>query len=191
MPKQTWKGSALLSPVPPVMVTCGTFEKANIITVAWSGIINTQPPMLYISVRPQRYSYGIIKESGEFVVNLTTSPLVRAVDYCGTFTGAKVDKFEKCRLTKESSENVACPRIAQSPLSMECKVREVVKLGTHDMFIASIVSVSVDTGLLSADGKLKLDRAGLLAYAHGDYYELGKKLGAIGFSATKKGAAKK
>ncbi len=180
------KGGALLSPVPPVMVSCGTMEKPNIITVAWCGTLATHPPVTYISVRPTRYSYGLIKDSGEFVINLTTESLVRHADFCGIYTGAKVDKFKKCGLTPESSENVSCPSIAESPLRIECRVRDVVPLGSHDMFVADIVSVSVDESIIDESGKICLDRAHLAAFAHGEYYALGKKLGDFGFSVKKK-----
>lgn len=186
MSKVKWKGGALIAPLPPVMVTSGDMEKPNIMTVAWTGIINTIPPKTYISVRPSRHSYNIIKESGEFVINLTPAHLVKAADYCGIYTGAKVDKFAKCNLTKEDATEVACPLIGESPLSLECKVTEIIPLGTHDMFLADIVAVDVEDSLLDKEGKLHLDRAGLAAYAHGEYFELGKKIGKFGFSATKK-----
>ena len=186
MAKIKWKGGALIAPLPPVMVSCGDMEKSNIITVAWTGIINTIPPKTYISVRPSRHSYNIIKESGEFVLNLTPSKLIRSADYCGIYTGAKVDKFAKCGLTKEKSSEVSCPLIAECPLSLECKVTEVVELGTHDMFMADIVAVNVDDTLIDKNGKLDLGRAGLAAFAHGEYFELGKKIGYFGFSAAKK-----
>ena len=187
MSKIKWKGGALTAPVPPCMVTCGEGERANIITVAWTGIINTVPPKTYISVRPTRHSYGLIKESGEFCVNLTSASLVRAADYCGIYTGAKVDKFAKCGLTKEEATEVECPMIAESPLTLECKVTDIVALGSHDMFMADIVAVNVDESLLDSKGKLHLERAGLTAYAHGEYFELGRKIGYFGFSADKKG----
>ena len=186
MSKIHWKGSTLLAPLPPMMVSCGSMEKPNIITVAWTGILNTIPPKTYISVRPQRHSYGLIKESGEFTINLTPTRLIRAADYCGMYTGAKVDKFTKCNLTAEAGVNVACPSIAECPVSLECRVTDVVPLGTHDMFIADIVTVSVDESLLDEKGKLCLERAKLVAFAHGEYYEVGKSIGKFGFSAVKK-----
>ena len=169
------------------MVSCGTMESSNIITVAWTGIVNTVPPKTYISVRPSRHSYKLIKESGEFVVNLTSAALIKKADYCGIFTGAKVDKFKKCGLTKEEASEVSCPIIAESPLSLECRVTDVIELGTHHMFLADIVAVDVDDSLLDSKGKLCLEKAGLAAYAHGEYFELGKKIGYFGFSADKKG----
>ena len=186
MSKISWKGGALTAPVPPSMVTCGAGEQANIITIAWTGIINTVPPKTYISVRPSRHSYGLIKESGEFVVNLTPARLIRAADYCGVYTGKKVNKFEKCGLHPEPASVVGCPLLAESPLSLECRVTEILPLGSHDMFLADIVAVDVDESLLDTDGKLHLERAGLAAFAHGEYFELGKKIGTFGFSVRKK-----
>lgn len=186
MSKQKWKGGALLAPVPPAMVSCGTLEAPNVLTVAWTGIINTQPPKTYISVRPSRYSYNLIKESGEFVINLTTRELVRAADYCGVHSGAHKDKFKVCSLTAEPSHEVGAPSIAESPVSLECKVFDVIELGTHHMFLADIVSVGVDEKCIDEAGKLRLDKCALAAYAHGDYFELGKKIGSFGFSVKKK-----
>lgn len=186
MSKQKWKGGALLAPVPPAMVSCGTLEAPNVLTVAWTGIINTQPPKTYISVRPSRYSYNLIKESGEFVINLTTRELVRAADYCGVHSGAHKDKFKVCSLTAEPSTELSAPSIAESPVSLECKVFDVIELGTHHMFLADIVSVGVDEKCIDEAGKLRLDKCALAAYAHGDYFELGKKIGSFGFSVKKK-----
>ena len=186
MSKIKWKGGALIAPLPPVMISCGDMEKSNIMTVAWTGIVNTIPPKTYISVRPSRYSYNIIKESGEFVINLTPAKIIKAADYCGIYTGAKVDKFAKSNLTKEEANEVKCPLIGESPLSLECKVTEIVPIGTHDMFLADIVAVDVDESLLDKDGRLDLARAGLAAFAHGEYFELGKKIGKFGFSTNKK-----
>ncbi len=190
MAKCKWKGGALIAPVPPAMISCmGADGKPNIITVAWTGILSTHPPKTYISVRPARHSYPIIKESGEFVINLTTKDLVRAADFCGMKTGKKVDKFKECRLTPvfdPQFEEFSCPAIAESPMSLYCKVTDIVPLGSHDMFIADIVSISVDETLLDTNGKLCLDKAGLAAFAHGEYFELGKKIGNFGFSVAKK-----
>ena len=186
MAKINWKGGALLAPVPPVMVSCGDMENSNIITVGWTGIINTIPPKTYISVRKSRHSYELIKNSGEFVINLTPTNLVREADYCGIYTGKKVDKFEKCKLTKGAAQNVSCPIIEESPLSIECRVFDIIELGTHDMFLADIVGVDVSEDIIGNDGKLRLDKANLTAYAHGEYFELGKKIGSFGFSAAKK-----
>ena len=186
MAKIKWRGGALVAPLPPVMVTVGDMENSNIITIGWTGITNTIPPKTYISVRPKRHSYNILKENGEFVINLTPSSLVKAADYCGIYTGAKVDKFKKCDLTKEEATEVKAPLIAECPLSLECRVTDVIPLGSHDMFLADIVAVNVDESLVDKEGKLHLDKAGLVAYAHGEYFELGKKIGSFGFSATKK-----
>ncbi len=184
--KVSWKGSTLLAPVPPVLVTCGSIEKPNVLTVAWTGIINSQPPMTYISVRPERYSYSIIRESGEFVINLATAKLVKTVDWCGVRSGKDYDKFKEMNLTPEAASVVSCPMITQSPVSLECKVREVVSLGTHDMFMADIVAVNIRDRYINGNGKLHLEECSLLAYIHGDYFELGKKLGSFGFSVRRK-----
>ncbi len=176
----------LLAPLPAVMVTCGTEEKPNILTVAWTGIINTKPPMTYISVRPSRHSYGIIKESGEFVINLTTSKLVRETDFCGMKSGRDMNKAEKCRLHFEKASAVAPPVIAESPVALECRVREIKPLGSHDMFIAKIVAVNADGRYIDSKGKINLQQAGLMAYSHGEYFSLGRKLGEFGFSAAKR-----
>lgn len=186
MAKVVWRGGALTAPVPPCMVSCGEGEKKNIITVAWTGIINTVPPKTYISVRPTRHSYELIKESGEFCVNLTPTSLVRAADFCGIYTGKKVNKFERCGLTASDASAVSCPIIGESPLTLECKVTDIIPLGSHHMFLADIVAVDVDEALLDKDGKLHLERADLAAFAHGEYFELGKKIGDFGFSARKK-----
>lgn len=186
MARVSWKGSTLLGPVPPVMVSCGDMESSNIITIAWTGILNTSPPKTYISVRPSRHSYSLIKERGEFVINLTPAALAKEADFCGIYTGKKVNKFEKCGFHKLAGEQVGCPIIAESPLSLECRVSDVIPLGTHDMFIADILAVSVDEALLDENGKLCLDRVPLAAFAHGEYFELGKRLGRFGFSVKKK-----
>ena len=191
MSKIKWKGGALLAPVPPTLVTCSDGEHDNVLTVAWTGIVNTQPPKTYISIRPSRYSYDIIKKSGVFAINLVTRSLVRSADTCGVYTGAKVDKFKKCGLTKEAASEIECPIIAESPLVLECRVTDIIPLGSHDMFLADIVAVDVDEALVDEKGKLRLDRADLVAYAHGDYYELGKRLGGFGFSVAKKKKARK
>ncbi|MEG1943245.1 MAG: flavin reductase family protein [Angelakisella sp.] len=186
MSKQVWKGSTLLGPIPPTLVTCGSMEKPNVFTVAWTGIINTIPPKTYISVRPERFSYAMIKASGEFVINLTTEELVRATDFCGCRSGRDTDKFMEMKLTPEPSSELACPTLAESPVSLECRVTDVLELGSHHMFLADIVAVAVDEKLLDASGKLRLDRCHLLAFAHGDYYTLGEKLGSFGYSVRKK-----
>jgi flavin reductase (DIM6/NTAB) family NADH-FMN oxidoreductase RutF len=170
------------------MISCGSEEdgSSNIITVAWTGILNTIPPKTYISVRPSRHSYKLIRERGEFAINLTTAELVKSADYCGIYTGAKVNKFEKCNLHKEEASEISCPLIAESPLSLECRVTDVIELGSHHMFLADIVAVDVDESLINSDGKLCLDRAHLAAFAHGEYFALGEKLGYFGYSVKKK-----
>lgn len=187
--KQKWKGGALLSPVPAVLVSCGNGENANLITIGWTGIVCTQPPKLYISVRPERHSYGIIKESGEFCVNLPTYGIVRAVDFCGVRSGKDTDKFKETELTKEDSYEVGCVSVAECPITLECKVSQIIPLGSHDMFIADIVAVAADERLIDKNGRLMLEKADLLAYAHGDYFTLGKKIGDFGFSVRKKKTA--
>ena len=186
MAKIQWRGGALLAPVPPAIVTCANGEERNLITIAWTGIVNTIPPKTYISVRPSRHSYHIIKESGVFAINLTTKDLVRAADWCGVHTGKKVDKFERCHLATEEASEIDCPILSDSPLTLECRVSQIIPLGSHDMFLADIVAVDVNEELIDRDGKLHLERANLAAYAHGDYYELGKKIGNFGFSVAKK-----
>lgn len=185
MSKVKFRGGTLLAPVPPVMVSCGTEEHANILTVAWTGIVNTIPPKTYISVRKKRFSHPIIKDSGEFVINLTPASLVRAADFCGMYTGAKVDKFAKCNLTKATAEEVAAPMIAECPISLCCRVTDVIEMGSHDMFLADIVAVYANEELLDENGKLHVERAALCAYAHGEYFALGERIGRFGFSATK------
>lgn len=186
MAKIKWRGGAMLSPVPPTMVTCSDGEQDNVFTVAWTGITNTIPPKTYISVRPSRHSYEIIKKSGEFAINLTTTELVRAADFCGVHTGAKIDKFERCHLEKEPAQEIRCPILTASPLVLECRVSNIIPLGSHDMFLADIVAIDVDETLVDGNGKLHLERASLVAYAHGDYFELGKRIGTFGYSVAKK-----
>lgn len=184
--KTEWKGSTLLAPVPPVLVSCGTLEQPNLLTVAWTGILNSQPPKTYISVRPERFSHSLIEESGEFVLNLPTVSLVRAVDWCGVKSGRDIDKFSAMHLTPQPVTGFACPMLAESPVSLACRVFDRIPLGSHDMFLADIVSVLVAPSLLDEAGKLHLERAGLCAYAHGAYYALGRQLGTFGYSVQKK-----
>jgi flavin reductase (DIM6/NTAB) family NADH-FMN oxidoreductase RutF len=186
MPKVKWKGSTLLAPVPPVLVTCGNDEKRNVMTVAWTGILSSQPPKTYISIRPDRYSYELISETREFVINLTTAALIRTADFCGVRSGRDINKFAVCNIATEPATTVACPMITESPLSIECKVTEIIKLGSHDMFIADIVAVNVNDNLIDREGKLHLEGCSLAAYAHGEYFALGKKIGSFGFSVKKK-----
>ena len=191
MSKVVWKPGTLLAPVPAVMVSCGTMEKSNIITIAWTGIVNSDPAMTYISVRPSRYSYDLIRESGEFVINLTNDKLIRATDLCGVKSGRDGDKFQLAKLTKEPASQLACPMIAESPISLECRVKQVLPLGSHDMFLAEIVAVNVDESLLDEKGKLHLSRAGLMSYSHGEYFGQGRRLGSFGCSVRKKTPPKK
>ena len=185
MSKVTWKSGTFLYPLPSVMVSCGTMEKSNIITVAWTGIINTNPAMVYISLRPTRHSYNIIKETGEFVINLTTQKLAYATDWCGVKTGAKVDKFKELKLTKEKAKFVKCPMIQESPVSVECKVKEVKELGSHHMFIAEVLAINADEQYIDEKGAFDISKCDLIAYSNGGYYSLGKKLGKFGFSVQK------
>ena len=184
--KRSMKGSAQLAPVPAVLVTCADGEKKDIVTVAWTGTVCTHPPMTYISLRPERFSYDIIKNSGEFVINLPTATLVKELDLCGMKSGRNLDKFSACRLTESPASQVKAPLLAESPLSLECRVTQVLELGTHHMFLAEIVAVDADEALFNTEGRLCLEKAGLLAYAHGAYYPLGKAVGLFGFSTKKK-----
>lgn len=186
MKKVTWKGGALLAPVPCVMVSCGSIERPNVMTAAWTGIINTQPPKTYVSIRKSRLSHEMISRSREFVINLTTADLTRAADFCGVRSGRDVDKFKTCSLTAEPSSVVSAPMISESPVSIECRVTDVIELGSHDMFVADIVAVNVDESLITPDNRLALEKAGLIAYSHGEYFALGKKLGSFGYSVKKK-----
>ena len=186
MAKLQWKPGTLLAPAPPALVSCGTMEEHNVLTAAWTGIVNSEPPMTYVSIRPQRHSHSIIKEKGEFVINLPTEAIVKATDLCGVKSGRDVDKFALAGLTAEPSNLVAAPGIAECPISLECKVREVTHLGSHDMFLADIVAVDVEPKYVDEKGALHMEKAGLLAYAHGAYFGLGKQLGTFGFSVRKK-----
>ncbi len=191
MGKITWKPGTFVYPIPAVMVSCGTMEKSNIITVAWTGIINTNPAMVYISVRPTRYSYNLIKDQGEFVINLTTKSLTRATDWCGVKSGANVDKFKEMKLHKEKASIVKCPMIQESPVSVECKVKEIKELGSHTMFIAEVVAINVDEKYIDNKGAFDITKCDLMAYANGNYLAMGKKLGKFGFSVKKKKKNKK
>ena len=193
MTKQVWRGGNMLYPLPAVMVSCADASGASdIVTVAWTGTICTNPPMLYVSIRPERASYQLIRESGEFVVNLTTRRLQRACDWCGVRSGRDYDKWAECGLTPAPAAKLElAPVIAESPVNIECKVTEVKELGSHHMFLASVEAVQVDESLVDAQGRLDLARAGLTAYSHGEYFELGQRLGTFGYSVRKKPAAKK
>lgn len=186
MPKQFWKGSALLSPVPAALVSCGTLQTPNVLTIGWTGIVCTHPPMTYISVRPQRYSYDIIKNSGEFVINLTTAAMCRQTDLCGVKSGKDTDKFALCGFHPVPSHEISAPLIEECPVSLECRVTESKELGTHTMFLAEIVGVDIDDDYIDENGRLDMKKCGLMAYAHGEYFSLGKKLGSFGWSVRKK-----
>ena len=184
--KVMWKPGTFLYPLPVVMVSCGTMEKSNIITVAWTGILNTNPATVYIAVRPTRYSYHLIKEQGEFVINLTNKNLGRATDWCGVKTGSQVDKFKEMKLTKEKANFVKCPMIKESPVSVECKVREIQEIGSHHVFVADVLAINADKQYIDEKGAFDISKCDLIAYANGHYYALGKKLGKFGFSVQKK-----
>ena len=186
MGKVMWKPGTFIYPIPAVMVSCGDMEKSNIITVAWTGILNTNPAMCYISVRPERYSHDIIKKNGEFAINLTTRQLAYATDWCGVKSGRDVDKFKEMKLTKEMANIISVPLIKESPVSVECKVKEIKELGSHDMFLAEVVCVNVDKKYFDDTNKFDMSKCGLIAYMHGKYYELGNELGKFGFSVMKK-----
>ncbi|MBR5508459.1 MAG: flavin reductase family protein [Lachnospiraceae bacterium] len=186
MAKQYWRPGNMLYPVPAVMVSCQRpEEKANIITVAWAGTVCSSPAMVSISVRKERYSYDILKETGEFVINLVTKKLTRAADYCGVRSGRDVDKFQEMHLTELPSQTVAAPGIAESPVNIECRVIEVKPLGSHDLFLAEVTNVTVEDQYMDEKGKFDLNQAGLIAYSHGEYFELGEKIGTFGYSVRK------
>lgn len=185
MSKTSFKGSAMLAPVPPALISCGDMTNSNIITVAWTGMLATNPPTTYISLRKERYSYDIIKNSGEFVINLCTAKLVPCADFCGVRSGKDIDKFEFCNLSKEKAFKVSCPLIAESPISLECKVKEIVPLGSHDMFIAEIVSCDISEKIIDKKNKIHFESADLAAFAHGEYFSLGKRIGTFGYTVKK------
>lgn len=184
--KIMWKPGTFLYPIPVVMVSCGDMEKSNIITVAWTGIANTNPAMVYISVRPTRYSYELIKNTGEFVINLTSEKLVKQTDWCGVKSGAKVDKFKEMNLTKQTANFVKCPIIAESPVSVECRVKEMKDLGSHTMFLAEVLAIHADQEYIDKNGAFDISKCDLVAYANGGYYTLGRKVGKFGFAVQKK-----
>ena len=187
MAKQVWKPGNMIYPLPAVMVSCRDKEgNDNIITVAWTGTICTNPAMAYISVRPERHSYNMIKETGEFVINLTTRELTYATDYCGVKSGRDVDKFKECSLTKEPAVNVNVPMIKESPVNIECKVERIDELGSHHMFVAKVLTVHADEKYMDEKGKFDLSKADLIVYSHGEYHSMGEKLGTFGYSIKKK-----
>ena len=191
MSKIIWKPGTFLYPIPAVMVSCGTMEKSNIITIAWTGIINTNPAIVYISVRPNRFSYELIKKQGEFVINLTNKDLVYATDWCGVKSGSEFDKFKEMNLTKENGKFVKCPLIKESPVSVECKVKEIKELGSHNMIIADVLSIDADEKYIDENGAFDINKCDLIAYSNGKYYSLGKQIGKFGFSDQKKKKRKK
>lgn len=194
MAKELWKPGNMIYPLPAVMVSCmDEKHNPNIITVAWTGTICTNPSMAYISIRPERYSYDIIKNSREFVINLTTKELAKATDFCGVRSGRDVDKFKEMHLTPEPGKVVSAPLIKESPVNIECKLREIVPLGSHHMFIADVVGVNVDDRYMNQNHKFELEKAHPIVYSHGEYYELGKKIGTFGYSVkkAKKGSKEK
>lgn len=186
--KLSWKPGTMIYPLPAVLVSCGeTEQEYNLFTVAWTGTVCTNPPMCYISVRPERHSYEIIKRTGEFVINLTTARLARATDWCGVRSGRDYDKFAEMGLKTEAAEVVKAPVVAEAPVSIECRVRQIIPLGSHDMFLADVVNVLVDEEYINPEtGKLELERADMIAYSHGEYFRLGQAIGLFGWSVRKK-----
>ena len=192
MAKQNWKPGTVLYPVPVVMVSCGSMEREkNIITVAWTGTINSDPAMTYISLRSSRYSYDIIKQSKEFVINLVTKKLAFACDYCGIKSGKDIDKFKEMNLTALKGTKVSAPIISESPVNIECHVKDIITLGTHDMFLAEVVNVSVSEEYLDQNGKFHFNKTNPICYSHGCYYTLGEKIGSFGYSVKKKKTKKR
>lgn len=189
MAKQVLKGATLLAPLPVVMVSVGNMQQSNIITVAWTGTICSNPPRVYVSVRKERHSYQMLKQSGQFVINFTNEDLLAGCDYCGIRSGRDIDKFEEMCFTKQQANHVDAPLIAESPINMECKVFDVINLGSHDMFLADVLAIHVDDAIVT-DGKIDYAKARLVNYQHGDYYATGKQLGRFGFAAQRKFVAK-
>ncbi len=185
MSKVMWKPGTFVYPIPAVMVTSGDMEQSNIMTVAWTGILNTNPALVYISVRPERYSYNLIKENKEFVINLTNEKLAFATDWCGVRSGAKFDKFKEMKLTKEKANFVKCPLIKESPVAVECKVIEERDLGSHTMFVGEVLSIDADDKYIDENGAFDISKCDLIAYANGGYYTLDKKIGKFGYSVQK------
>jgi flavin reductase (DIM6/NTAB) family NADH-FMN oxidoreductase RutF len=191
MAKVAWKAGTMLAPLPPALISCGTLQKPNAMTAAWSGIICTEPTLVYVSIRPSRFSNELIRKSGEFVINVPTVEMAKAVDFCGVKSGRDIDKFKQTGLIAAKSSVVSAPQVEQSPISLECKVKEIKSFGTHDMFLAEVVAVDIDEKYLDKSSALRLDKAGLLAYAHGFYYALGRKIGKFGWSVEKKSTKRK
>ncbi len=192
MGKLQWKPGTMIYPVPAVMVSCGTEpESYNILTVAWTGTVCTSPPMTYISIRKERHSYNIIRNSGEFVINLTTEELTFATDFCGVRSGRDINKFTHLGLTPLPASVVRTPLIAESPVNIECRVTQVIELGSHDMFLAEVLAVNVDEEYIDDSGKFRLDAAKPICYSHGSYYGLARELGTFGYSVMKPKTRKK
>ena len=187
MSKTSFKPGNMIYPLPAVMVSCGDIDSdSNILTVAWTGTICTNPPMAYISVRPERHSYDMIKNSGEFVINLTNEQLIKATDFCGVRSGRDVDKWKECRLTKAKADTVKCPLIDEAPVNIECKVKEIKELGSHHMFIAEVLGINADEKYIDEKGAFDISKCDLISYLNGHYYETGKQIGRFGFSVQKK-----
>lgn len=185
--KENWKPGTMVYPLPAVLVSCGDSQRSNLVTVAWTGTVCTNPAMVYISLRPERYSYPIIREHMEFTINLTTADMAHATDWCGCRSGRDFDKWAETGLTPSPGVKVACPSVLESPLSLECRVKEIISLGSHDMFLADVLNVVADTRYLDPDtGAFRLDKSGLIAYSHGAYFHLGEKIGGFGWSVKKK-----
>ncbi len=191
MSKISWKPGTMLAPLPPVLVSCGDMDKPNVMTAAWSGVVCTEPTLVYVSVRPSRYSYELIEKSGEFVLNLPTVALAKAVDLCGVKSGRHIDKFKLAGITPIGCNKISAPQVKEAPVALECVVKQAISYGTHTMFLAEVVAVNIEEQLIDKNGALNLDKAGLLAYAHGFYYALGKRIGKFGWSVEKKSTKRK
>ena len=185
MDKKILKASTLLSPVPPVLISVGDMDVSNLITIAWTGTINSNLPMTYISVRPERHSYNILKEKMEFVINLVSEDLTKKLDWCGIKSGKDYDKFKEMNFTKQQASTVSAPLVSECPINLECKVTQIIPLGTHDMFLAEITAVQVNSNLLDENNKVNIDKAKLIAYTNGEYRRLGEVIGNFGYSVKK------
>lgn len=192
MAKQKWKAGNMVYPLPAVLVSCGDKEgNVNLMTAAWTGTVCSEPPMVYVSIRKERYSHHMIKETGEYVINLTTEKLAEATDFCGVRSGRDMDKFKEMKLTPVKGELQYAPMVAESPVSIECRVTDVMELGSHDMFIAEVTAVYVDEQYMDAKGTFHLEKAEPLVYSHGQYYGVGKHLGGFGYAVRKKPVRKR
>lgn len=191
MNKIVWPAGTLLAPVPPALISSGSLEQPNVMTAAWTGIICTSPVLTYVSIRPERYSHQIISHNKEFVINVPNLPLAKTTDFCGVKSGRDINKFTACGITPAPCSKISAPQIAEAPISLECKVLNTTPYGTHDMFLAEVLAVNIDDKYLNDKGGLCLEKAGLLAYAHGFYYTLGRQIGKFGFSVEKAKTVKK